>query len=132
MVIVPLTVVAAYLYIPSVGVQLLAGATIIHVGVALCIDWAIRFPHKLIGRGLNARPLVWLGTISYSLYLWQHSSCAAIVLDHGVPAEPRAGVRLCDPQLPVDRTAPLATARTFRDLTRKWHQRSEAKWIWPR
>lgn len=68
---VPLIVVAAYLYIPSVGVQLLAGQTIMHVGIALCIDWAIRFPHTRIGRVLNARPLAWLGTISYSLYLWQ-------------------------------------------------------------
>ena len=71
MVLVPLAVVGAYLYIPSVGVQLLVGQSVIHVGVALCLDWAIRFPRTLIGRGLNARPLVWLGTISYSLYLWQ-------------------------------------------------------------
>jgi len=35
------------------------------------IDRAIRVPGDRLGRALNARPLVFIGTLSYSLYLWQ-------------------------------------------------------------
>jgi peptidoglycan/LPS O-acetylase OafA/YrhL len=47
------------------------GHTVINVCAALCIDWAIQNTRGLIGRFLNAKPLVWLGLMSYSLYLWQ-------------------------------------------------------------
>jgi peptidoglycan/LPS O-acetylase OafA/YrhL len=69
--IVPLVVVAAYTSSPSVGLSLLVGQTVINVGIALCVDWAIRFPESRVGRILNTRPFIWVGTISYSLYLWQ-------------------------------------------------------------
>jgi peptidoglycan/LPS O-acetylase OafA/YrhL len=41
--------------------------------VAICVlIWtATRFPGTVFGRALNSRPLVWLGGLSYSLYLWQ-------------------------------------------------------------
>ncbi len=68
---VPVLVVLAYTSSPSVGLSLLVGQSVIHVGVVLCIDWAIRFPDTGVGRILNARPLAWVGVISYSLYLWQ-------------------------------------------------------------
>jgi peptidoglycan/LPS O-acetylase OafA/YrhL len=48
-----------------------AGHTVINVCAALCIDWAIRHQGGLLGRTLNSRPLVWMGVMSYSLYLWQ-------------------------------------------------------------
>jgi peptidoglycan/LPS O-acetylase OafA/YrhL len=35
------------------------------------IDRTIRIPGDWLGRLLNARPLVVIGTLSYSLYLWQ-------------------------------------------------------------
>ena len=47
------------------------GQTVVNVCAALCVDWAISHHDGLVGRALNAKPLVWLGTISYSLYLWQ-------------------------------------------------------------
>lgn len=68
---VPLAVVVIYLYTPRVGLQLLFGQTLIHVGIALCTDWAMRFPKTRVGRFLNSPPLVWVGVASYSLYLWQ-------------------------------------------------------------
>ncbi len=68
---VPALVVVTYLYSPSVGASLLAGQTLIHFGIAMSIDWAIRFPDSTPGRMLNTRPAIWIGTISYSLYLWQ-------------------------------------------------------------
>jgi peptidoglycan/LPS O-acetylase OafA/YrhL len=48
-----------------------AGITVIVVSVALCIDWAVTFHDGRLGRILNAAPLVFVGWISYSLYLWQ-------------------------------------------------------------
>ncbi|MBE7448494.1 MAG: acyltransferase [Kofleriaceae bacterium] len=45
--------------------------TIMNLGVALCVDRCVRFPDGWTGRALNAAPLVWLGGLSYSLYLWQ-------------------------------------------------------------
>jgi peptidoglycan/LPS O-acetylase OafA/YrhL len=40
-------------------------------GIAACIDWALRFPAGRVGRVLNWRPVVFVGVMSYSLYLWQ-------------------------------------------------------------
>src|SRR5262249_18578719 len=45
--------------------------TLVIVGIAACIDWALRFPAGPVGRVLNSRPFVFVGTLSYSLYLWQ-------------------------------------------------------------
>ena len=43
------------------------GLTVMHAGIALSIEHAVRKRYAL----LNLRPVVWLGTLSYSLYLWQ-------------------------------------------------------------
>jgi peptidoglycan/LPS O-acetylase OafA/YrhL len=43
----------------------------LNIGIALGLDRYMRFPQTLIGRALNLAPVVWIGTISYSLYLWQ-------------------------------------------------------------
>lgn len=42
-----------------------------NVAIALCVDWAVTYHQGRIGRVLNAAPLVFVGWISYSLYLWQ-------------------------------------------------------------
>jgi len=44
---------------------------LINVSIALCIDWAITNHASVVGRELNRRWIVWIGTLSYSLYLWQ-------------------------------------------------------------
>lgn len=41
------------------------------VAIALLVDRCVRCPDGLVGRALNWRPLSFLGTTSYSLYLWQ-------------------------------------------------------------
>jgi peptidoglycan/LPS O-acetylase OafA/YrhL len=53
------------------GVYNLAGITVINLLIAMCIDWAIRNVDRPVGRFLNWRPVAYIGTISYSLYLWQ-------------------------------------------------------------
>ena len=57
-----------YLY---VGMYSLVGITVMNVGIAMCIDWAIRNSQGRVGRCLNWAPVAYIGTISYSLYLWQ-------------------------------------------------------------
>jgi peptidoglycan/LPS O-acetylase OafA/YrhL len=53
------------------GVYQSYGITIINVAIAMCIDWSIRNSDHAFGRLLNWAPLAYIGTISYSLYLWQ-------------------------------------------------------------
>lgn len=50
---------------------LVVAVPLINIGIALCVEWAIRHSQDLVGRALNSRPLVYIGTLSYSLYLWQ-------------------------------------------------------------
>ncbi len=47
------------------------GTTIVNVGLALVVDRSVRIPDDPVGQLLNWSPLVWIGTLSYSLYLWQ-------------------------------------------------------------
>ena len=43
------------------------GSPVLHMGLALCMQNAITAKYRV----LNARLCVWIGTLSYSLYLWQ-------------------------------------------------------------
>jgi peptidoglycan/LPS O-acetylase OafA/YrhL len=45
--------------------------SILNLLIALMIDWAVSHPHNSVGRLLNSRPLVAIGLLSYSIYLWQ-------------------------------------------------------------
>jgi peptidoglycan/LPS O-acetylase OafA/YrhL len=47
------------------------GMTAANIAIALCIDWAVTNHDGRVGHVLNAPPLVFVGWISYSLYLWQ-------------------------------------------------------------
>jgi peptidoglycan/LPS O-acetylase OafA/YrhL len=56
---------------PSAKLDWLIGQTLMNVGIAVIIERAICSHGELLGRLLNSRPLVFIGTMSYSLYLWQ-------------------------------------------------------------
>jgi peptidoglycan/LPS O-acetylase OafA/YrhL len=45
--------------------------SIINLLAAFCIDWAVTNYDSTFGRILNSAPAVTLGTMSYSIYLWQ-------------------------------------------------------------
>jgi peptidoglycan/LPS O-acetylase OafA/YrhL len=45
------------------------GASILQVGIALCIYYSVKRGFAL----LNGRLIAWIGTLSYSLYLWQQA-----------------------------------------------------------
>ena len=49
----------------------LIGLPVLNVSLAMLLDRYMRFPAQGFGRLLNARPMVWVGTLSYSVYLWQ-------------------------------------------------------------
>jgi peptidoglycan/LPS O-acetylase OafA/YrhL len=70
-VLVPLAVLFANAMHDHPQVYFLVGYTVMNVGIALCIDWCVTFSEGRIGRLLNSRPLVFVGVMSYSIYLWQ-------------------------------------------------------------
>lgn len=47
------------------------GETFLDLLIALSIDHAVRFPAGRSGRLLNSRGMIYIGGMSYSLYLWQ-------------------------------------------------------------
>jgi peptidoglycan/LPS O-acetylase OafA/YrhL len=71
MALVPIAVVAASCLGDRPRINFLVGFTAMNVGIALCLHWCLENATGRIGRVLNARPLVWVGTLSYSIYLWQ-------------------------------------------------------------
>jgi peptidoglycan/LPS O-acetylase OafA/YrhL len=54
------------------------GVSLAYLGMALLVDHSVRHPDGLAGQVLNWAPLCFLGTISYSVYLWQE-----LFLDNG-------------------------------------------------
>jgi peptidoglycan/LPS O-acetylase OafA/YrhL len=50
---------------------LLLGDSLINVGIVLGVDRCMRLTQGTLGRLLNTAPVVYVGTLSYSLYLWQ-------------------------------------------------------------
>ena len=68
---VPLVVFAANLLHDHARISFLIGRPMVNIGAALCLDWAVTFHEGRVGRVLNAAPLVFVGWMSYSLYLWQ-------------------------------------------------------------
>ena len=49
------------------GMRSLLADTLVNIGIALCIYHCVRKQYRF----LNVAPVVWLGTLSYSFYLWQ-------------------------------------------------------------
>lgn len=60
------------LFIFNPGSFYILGQSIANLGTVLCIDWSIRNPGTRTGRLLNWGPVVYVGVLSYSLYLWQN------------------------------------------------------------
>jgi peptidoglycan/LPS O-acetylase OafA/YrhL len=52
-------------------VTLLTQDALANFACAALVLFCVRRPHTLAGRALNVRPVMFVGTLSYSLYLWQ-------------------------------------------------------------
>jgi peptidoglycan/LPS O-acetylase OafA/YrhL len=51
--------------------DLVLGEATQNVGIALIVDRTIRYPETTAGRFLNSRVMMFIGSLSYSLFLWQ-------------------------------------------------------------
>jgi peptidoglycan/LPS O-acetylase OafA/YrhL len=69
--VVPLAVLGAALLSGRPRLDLVVGQAVQNLGIALVIERCIRLPDGAWGRLLNSRPLVGVGALSYSFYLWQ-------------------------------------------------------------
>jgi peptidoglycan/LPS O-acetylase OafA/YrhL len=67
----PSALVCAIVVRGHVALNLGVAQSFINVVIALSIDRWVRYPAGAVGRLLNSRPLVYVGVLSYSLYLWQ-------------------------------------------------------------
>ncbi|MBI2865284.1 MAG: acyltransferase [Chloroflexi bacterium] len=56
---------------PRLRGYLFVGVAVQNLGIAACLSWCMTNYGGKTGRVLNSRPLVFLGRMSYSTYLWQ-------------------------------------------------------------
>lgn len=49
----------------------IVGGTFANIGMVLLLQNIVRHPDQFVGRICNFKPLIWVGVLSYSLYLWQ-------------------------------------------------------------
>jgi peptidoglycan/LPS O-acetylase OafA/YrhL len=70
-VLVPAVVLISNMFASHTRPDLIVGQSVRNVGIAICIDWCLRNATSWAGRFLNWWPMVWIGALSYSLYLWQ-------------------------------------------------------------
>ena len=68
---VPAAFLVAYLLCARTQSALLLGHSALNLAAALLIERSVRLPDRGVGRMLNATPIVFIGVLSYSLYLWQ-------------------------------------------------------------
>jgi peptidoglycan/LPS O-acetylase OafA/YrhL len=69
---IPLLVLYAVIFMDSHRRRyLLFSIPVQNIGIAACIAWCVTNTSGIIGRMLNAKPVVFLGKMSYSVYLWQ-------------------------------------------------------------
>lgn len=47
------------------------GFTLMNAAIALSLDRAMTYPRGRVTRALNSRPVVFVGAVSYSIYIWQ-------------------------------------------------------------
>ena len=70
-VLLPLCILATSALHRSTKIYYSLGLSFINLGAAICVDWCVTKPESKFGQFLNTRPIVFVGVLSYSLYLWQ-------------------------------------------------------------
>jgi peptidoglycan/LPS O-acetylase OafA/YrhL len=69
--VVPCFAVAGVLLYDHPIAHFLIGMSVTNLALMTTIDWCVTFGTGRVGHILNWRPMVFVGTLSYSLYLWQ-------------------------------------------------------------
>ncbi len=82
---VSLFIVTPYLSTHVRGFGVIAGTSLDCVAIALVMLWLVRHPDSRVGRCFNLRPVVHLGVLSYSLYIWQQLFLAPEAHQQWVP-----------------------------------------------
>ncbi len=67
----PLMILVISAFHRSTKIYYTIGLTFTNIGVALCLDWCVTWSEGKVGRILNSRVIAYVGTLSYSIYLWQ-------------------------------------------------------------
>lgn len=70
-VLIPLAVVALTVLDGRPRFSFALGIPMKNIGIAIMLDWSVRFPASRVGRFLNAPAVAFVGVLSYSLYVWQ-------------------------------------------------------------
>jgi peptidoglycan/LPS O-acetylase OafA/YrhL len=68
---VPAVVASASLLGDRPRLSFLFGFSVMNLGIAACVHWCVVQHDGRIGRVLNSAPFVYVGVLSYSIYLWQ-------------------------------------------------------------
>lgn len=68
---VPALFALAYLLHARTQLTFVLGASALNIAIAVMIERCVRLHDRGIARALNVRPMVFVGVLSYSLYLWQ-------------------------------------------------------------
>lgn len=67
----PLLILGINIFHRSTKIYYTVGLTITNICIAICIDWCVTWSEGKVGKFLNSRVIAYIGTLSYSLYLWQ-------------------------------------------------------------
>ena len=121
-VVMPCLAVAGSLLYDHPVAHFLIGMSVMNVAIAAILDWCVMFESGRVGRVLNWAPIAFLGTMSYSLYLWQQ-----LFLDRTSDAWPAA----FPVNLALAFLAALASYRLIEQPTLRLRRRLEMVWRRP-
>jgi peptidoglycan/LPS O-acetylase OafA/YrhL len=57
---------------------------VMNIAIAIGLDWAVVHHNGLVGRFLNLRAVVYIGVLSYSVYLWQQPFLSIGTYEHAI------------------------------------------------
>ena len=67
------------------GIETVFGPTLEAIGAILIIIVGVAKPDLFVFQVLNLKPVIWLGTLSYSLYLWHSIFTGDLLPQFGIP-----------------------------------------------
>ena len=65
-----IVMVAAFVFVADTDARIYRGGSLVFALIVACVLWYVTSRPSVVARALAVRPLVFIGTISYGLYLW--------------------------------------------------------------